>query len=446
MVVLRFAMENLRKKPKDSYFFAFTMFAASTIITLFFSIINNPNYGNSQTSFSNYADLAQAFDGGVGDGLFSMMLCFLMIFVCILVVFFANKFFLLSKLSDIGVMSISGCNIIKISWFMIFQNLVVSLIAVPIGSFVGFAAHPLINYLIYQQMAMEAPLFSFNLSAIGYCLFTFGMICFWLILTNIGFVYRLQSITSMFKARKSMNPIGKQKNAFLKAVFVGIYFFTLYFLLGLDGKLVNFIFMIYVGMAVYLGAANVFRYVFPDIITYIKDHSAYTHKHLKIALANLRYSIINGNLLVTIILLSISVLFFYLCKFRHDPVTFMVVFIAYIVNMFLICICLGYKLSADALAKRSVFRNLMSIGYLKSDIKQIIHYEVGGFFALILIICLPLLSVIAWIFVGHEITLMFMLFMLCIFTIMIILTALMMNLIYARLIIGDDLTNLIREE
>lgn len=446
MVVLRFAVENLRRKPKDSYFFAFTMFAASAIITLFFTIINNPMYGNSEALFSHYGDLSQAFDGGVGTGLFSMMLCFLMIFICILAVFFSNKFFLLSKLSDIGVMTISGCNIIKISQFLVLQNLIVVGMAVPIGAVAGFFAHPIINYVIYHQMGIHASLFTLNLSSIGYCLFTFVMICFFLVLTNVGFVYRMDSITTMFKSRRSMNPIGKQKNDFVKYTYLGIYLFSLYFIATLDGRFVNFIFMLYVGLAVYFGAANVFRYVFPEVVTYVKEKRYYTHKHKKIACGNLRYSIINGNLLVTIILLSISVLFFYLCKFRHDPATFMVVFIAYIVIMVLICICLGYKLSADALAKRTVFRNLMSIGYLESDIRKIIRFEVGGFFALILLISLPLLSAIASVFVGKEITFAFMIAMLLIFVVMIVFTGICIYHIYGHLILKDDLSNLTREE
>lgn len=46
MELLRFSYTNLRRKPADAFFFAFSMFSASLVITMFFAIIANPYYGS----------------------------------------------------------------------------------------------------------------------------------------------------------------------------------------------------------------------------------------------------------------------------------------------------------------------------------------------------------------------------------------------------------------
>ena len=124
MELLRFSYTNLRRKPADAFFFAFSMFSASLVITMFFAIIANPYYGseslrNASAMSQDGMSLVASFDGGIGSGIFTMMLSLFMIFICILTVFFSNKFFLMSKTHDIGVMMISGSSIIRIAKFLI---------------------------------------------------------------------------------------------------------------------------------------------------------------------------------------------------------------------------------------------------------------------------------------------------------------------------------------
>ncbi len=447
MELVRFAYDNLRRKPKNAYFFAFSIIAASAVITLFFSILGNPYYGtSSMTNMANTIAFAQ-FDGGIGNGIFTMILSLLMIFICVITVFFSNKFFLMSKVEDIGVMMISGCNVIRLSIFLIVQNFIILCVAAPIGALIGFACHPIINYLIYQSMGISAPIFAFSTDAMIYCLITLFMVGFWLIIVDSGFIYRMDSLDTLLKSKKSMDPIGKPKNMYFKLFYLFIYAYILYFLCSLDFSKINFIFMVYVSVAIVLGPANIFRYIFPDAIKWLKDKFHYSDPCRVISAGNLRYSIINSNLLVTIILVDVSILFFYLCKFRNDDATFMVVLVSYVVSLLLICICIGYKLSSDALNKKRIFQNMMSIGYLKSDIKRIIHQEISGFFFLIIFICIPLLLVISTMYTMiHVISLNFMISMLLLFIAMISVSGIIMYKVYCYLIFKEALTKPITYE
>lgn len=440
MEIVRFAYDNLKRNPKNAYFFAFSIIVASAVITLFFSILGNPYYGvSSMSDYVTYAIGSADFDGGIGNGIFAMILSLMMISICVITVFFSNKFFLMSKVEDISVMMISGCNVMRLGYFLIVQNFIVLLISAPIGALIGFGFHPLINYLIYKEMAISASLFAFSMDAMVYCVTTLFMVGFWLILVDAGFVYRMD-LNTLLKARKSMNPIGKPKSIYFKLFYVIVYVYILYFLCTLDFTHVNFFFMIYVSVGIAVGPANIFKYIYPEAVTWVKNKLFPTDHHRVISTGNLRYSIITSGMLVTIILIDVSILFFYLCKFRHDAATFMVVLLSYIVSLVLICVCIGYKLSSDALNKKLIFHNMISIGYLKSDIKTIILQEMAGFFFLIIITCLPLLFIISLMFVLIEtITPLFMIGMLFIFMAMISFAGVVMYRIYVNLIFKEAL-------
>lgn len=440
MELVRFAYDNLVRKPKNAYFFAFSIIAAAAIITLFFSILGNPYFGTESMDNMVDAVMFADFDGGIGNGIFTMILSLLMIFICIMTVFFSNKFFLMSKMDDIAVMMISGCNIPRLAKFLIVQNFIVVLIATPIGALIGFALHPIINTVIYHEMGIHAPVFLFSMTSLIYCLVTLGIVAIWLIIVDAGFVYRMDSLNTLLHTKQSMNPLGKQQNGLLKAVYVALFIMMLYYLSTLNVTYINAIFMTYIGIFIVLGPARVYRYVFPDIIHLLQENFFFSDKCRVISSANLCYSIINGNLLVTITLLSVSILFFYLCRFRDDAATFMVVFLTYIISLILICVCMCYKLSSDAIQKKRIFWNMMAIGYLKQDIRRIIFQEVSGFFFLLILICFPLLITILLMYLNaHVINVMFMVIMLMIFLIMILVAGLLMYRIYCNLIFKEAL-------
>ena len=191
MELLRFSYTNLRRKPADAFFFAFSMFSASLVITMFFAIIANPYYGSeslrdASAMSQDGMSLVASFDGGIGSGIFTMMLSLFMIFICILTVFFSNKFFLMSKTHDIGVMMISGSSIIRIAKFLIVQNFMIMGIAAPLGALAGCCVFPLVNHVIYLSMNIQAPVFTFSSAALGYCIATLVIVSVWLVIVDAG--------------------------------------------------------------------------------------------------------------------------------------------------------------------------------------------------------------------------------------------------------------------
>lgn len=444
--MINFSLQNLRRNPKDTLFFAFSIFITAAIITIFFCIINNPYYGKTEQliptgmseplSFDpgNFA-LVNAFDEGIGNGIFTIMLSVLIIAICIMTIFFSHNFYLSSKTKDIGVMLMGGCSVAKLLKFLIVQNFTVILISSPTGALLGMLISPLLNMMIYAQMGIFVSPFLLEWSSAGYALFTMLMISVWLVILDYGFIIRSASLNELLKERSKMK--GRRTKSVLHNVcYSVIYIGSVMFIVSFPVEDVSMVFMIYVGIFIYFGAVNVFRYVIPAILMYIQKKLCLANKHALLSLANIQYSVANSSQLVTLVLLSTSILFYYLCKFQDDMATWLVVMFTYLVILVLIITCIIYKMANDALTKEPMYDRMRYIGYLRSDLRMVITQEVFGFYVLVFMVALPPLLAILYIYVeAGVITTLFLIQMLGIFFIALCIGAMIMNVIYQRLVI-----------
>lgn len=449
-----FSLQNLRRNPKDTGFFAFSVFITAAIITIFFCIINNPYFGKSEGLLipagsmdpmsydpGNLA-LVQAFDQGIGSGIFTIMLSVLIIAICIMTIFFSHNFYLSSKTKDISIMLMSGCSIAKLLKFLIVQNFIVILFISPIGVLCGMLVTPLLNILIYSAMEIDVTPWILPWNSAGYALFTMLMISVWLVILDYGFIVRSASLNDLLKERSKMK--GRKVKSLVKQLtYSGIYLCSIGFILLYPVEDVSMLFMVYVGGFIYFGAVNVFRYVIPEIVAYIQRRYCFSHKHFLLSFANIQYSVANSSQLVTLVLLTTSILFYYLCKFQNDMATWLVVMFTYIVILVLVITCIIYKLANDALTKEPIYERMLCIGYLRKDLKKVITQEVFGFYALVFLVALPPLLAILYVYLDADIiALNFLIELLGIFFIALLLGALIMNGIYQKLILS---VNTVRE-
>lgn len=447
--MIAFSLQNLRRNPKDTGFFAFSIFITSAIITIFYCIINNPYFGKTGLQIptgsmdpmsydpGNLA-LVAAFDQGIGSGIFTIMLSVLIIAICIMTIFFSHNFYLASKTKDIGIMLIGGCSSAKLLHFLIVQNFIVILIASPIGILAGMAAAPILNRMIYAQMQIDVSPLILPWSSAGYAFFTMLMISVWLVILDYGFVIRSASLNDLLKERSKMKG-RRMKSLLTRLTYSIIYIGSIGFILYYPVEDVNMIFMIYVGAFIYFGAVNVFRYGIPEIMSYLQRKFFFANKHYLLSMANIQYSVANSSQLVTLVLLSTSILFYYLCKFQYDMATWLVVMFTYIVMLVLVITCIIYKLSNDALTKQPIYQRMLCIGYLKKDLKSVIKQEVYGFYLLIFLVAIPPLAAILFIYFAADlITLSFFFQMIMLFFGSLMIGAILMNAIYQKLILHAE--------
>lgn len=449
-----FSMQNLRRNPKDTAFFAFSILMTSAIIAIFFCIINNPYYGDSGAAIpSGYENadniintyqmsqdaLINAFDRGIGSGIFTVMLSVLIIAICIMTIFFSHNFYLITKAKDLGILLMSGCSSAKLVKFLVVQNFVVILCISPIGILLGLCCSPLLNALIYARMGISAPIFVLPWTSFAYAWMSMVLVSVWLVILDFGFVVRCDSLDSLLKQRTQMKG-RKSKGVFLQLVYLLVYLSSILFILSYPVEYVTMIYMIYVGVFVYFGAVNVFRYVLPNVLAWLQKHLFFDDPHRLLSLANIQYSVANSSQLVTLVLLSTSILFYYLCKFQQEPATWMIVMFTYVVIMVLVITCIIYKLASDAFSKEKIYARMCCIGYLKKDIKKVIRQEVFGFyFAIFFVAFFPLLAIL-WTYVhAHQASIAFLCTLLGIFFLFLFAGACIMNVLYQKLILHETL-------
>lgn len=434
-----FALDNLKKKPKDAAFFAFSIMMTTAMIMVFFCILNNPYFGTSSmhslAQAGEFWDILTELDQGIGSGIFAVLLAVLMIAICIMTIFFSNNFYLLSKVKDIGIMMISGCTIPRITKFLIVQNFAVVLISAPIGGVLGYLCSPLVNMLIYAQMGLDVSPWIPIWGALSATLATLALVCVWLVIVDAGFVYRFDNIETLLKARTQMKARNRKSKAKMM-VYLIVYAGALYFTIAFPVDQVNIVMMYYIGAFIYFGAVNVFRYVLPEVGAWIQRRFFSNHPLRLISLGNLQYSLASATQLVTIILLALSILLYYLCRFYNDPATFMVVMLTYVVVLILDIICIVYKMAVDAISKEAIFAKMMCIGYLRDDIKNIIHQEINGFYLLIVLVALPQMCLILTMYVAAKIIpISFMMMILALFLFALWIGSLITKRIYEEIIL-----------
>lgn len=447
--MLRFSYQNLRRNPSDTLFFAGAIWITSAIVTIFFCIIKNPYYVDSTyrmpggfpgiTYYNPSNDgLLQAFDMGIGNGIFTIMLSILMIAICIMSIFYSHTYYLTAKSKDIGIMLLSGCTVKKLIDFLIVQNILIVMVVTPMGIPIGLLVTPFLNKMIYAQMAIDASTFVLTLEMVGYPLIIMSLVSIWLVILDYGFVIRSASLLELMKEQKAMKG-RKHKPMLLRCLYVAVYLTSIGFILYYPIEHVNMIFMGYLATFIYIGAVNVFRYVLPELLAYIQRTYFYAHKHLLLSLANLQYSLANSSQLITMILLSTSILYYYLCRFLEDKATWLVILFTYIVVLLLIITCIAYKLCNDVNAKQPIYQRMLCVGFLKRDIQQVILQEVFGFYSMILLVALPPLLTILYIYkIADVISIGFLLALLGSFILALAFGGWMMYHLYQKWILHGD--------
>lgn len=458
MEMIRFSLWNLWKKPKDAAFFAFAVVATAAVITVFFSIINDPYYGQSLQDkelitgvtempiiaddgsiigvYAQQASMFDAFEKGIGSGVFTILLSLIIIGICIIVIFFANKFFLLSKSKDAGIMMVCGNTTARISKFFIVQNFAIILLFAPIGAVSGLLFTPLMNHIIYTAMNVDASIFTFTLYSAYESFITLCVVGLWLVIVDAGFVYRFYSLVDLLKADKRIKATYKNRIIILPFAYIAAYItgLCLFYTFPLDN--VVFMFMFYVGFFIYFGYMNIFRFVLPAILGWLRKRLYASSSYLGIAIGNLQYSIKGASHLAMVILLSTSILLYYLGKLFENEGTRATIMIAYYASLLLICFCFLYKIMVDSVSKEAIYLNMHRIGYLKPDVRKVIRFEVFWFYLFFVILSIPQFLAIGFAYIeGGYFSLSTLIEFVSIFVIALVVTGVLSYLTYLNIIL-----------
>lgn len=380
MGTFKFSMRMLVKDYKKSLFYGITLIFAVAVCFVFFNIINNPDL----------ADQAIAKSGGTWNDVqmpFSSVLSFLIICFCCFMIFFANNFFLSRKTTELAIMAMSGSGYINSTMYVLYQTFTLLILATPLGILIGRFVVPFSNAYMYQMLGVskdpsiipsEAYLYSFILVAI-----VLSMIC----VLTAGFLHK-NDIQTLLSQENEMKVKRNTKKS-VSLAFFGIYIFGIVMMFMNPHEPTAYIAPTLVGLS---GAVGVIRYVLPDVVRNLKRGIFLTKRYVLISISNLNYSIQRSLLLFSLMTVAVTGMLAILASNIHSPREFTTGVIGYVVVIVLLVVSIIYKLSMEAMTRKTLFLNLWKIGYTKKELNKIIRQEVISYYFVLILI--PLVYIV----------------------------------------------------
>ncbi len=416
-MIYKEAIRSLKDDFSRSLFYWLTFVITSMFIFLFFNLSYNEMIGF--TFIDNKNDLM------------SYITIFVVI-ICLIVIFFANDFFVKKKAKHLAVQLVCGATYFQLVQFLLFQTFLLLILAIPTGIILALSLLPLLSTFMsfYLDTSINITLQSGAIMSTTIILF---MVIVWCTLLNLGYTYR-NSIVYLLNDDKV-----KHDTVSLPALYN----------IHISEKIVIFLgFVFYFGGAIYLvydidsvifsailGAFGFYLCLNHIIIPYLNKctHETRTNHPLElIYLGNIRndMTIFKKNIVLLIVsdILFVSLM----VQGKNNALEIIMAVLSFIVINILLSLSIMFKFSTEVSSRKKAFASLERIGYMKDAQKKIIYNEVMGFYGfLILSTTIYLLAIFMSLIIHHILSSTFCLILYIFYIIPVILCAIT-NIIYYK--------------
>lgn len=363
----------------------------------------------------------------------------LVIAICMVVIYFANHFYVKKKSKEIAVRLVCGATYLQIVTYLLIQTGLLFLLAIPFGIILALLCFPILNQGLY--ILTQVPhILTLRSDAIMSTIVILTVEIFWCTLLNLGYAYRSSIKTLMTDDKVVLNlsfvPISfhfKISKNFKKwfSLLLFVVPIILFYFIGENSA--NMLFLAILGIfGLYLGIGC---FVIPLLNELINDK--YTDHHIRVVyLGFLRNDIsimkMNVVLLITCAILLISI--FISCL--DNPLEMMLTVISFVVINILLSLSVMFKFSTEIVDRQKVFDSLERIGYMKDDQMRIIRCEVIGLYAFIALTSLfYIVNIFIVLMIYHQLNGYFMIGMVISFLIPLVICAMINMIYYKRLIL-----------
>lgn len=378
-MIVREALRSLKNSFSKAVFYWLTFVLTSMFIFLFFNISMGDTVGVHWINNDN--------------GTATTVTVFV-ITVCMIILFFANDFYVRNKSKDLAVRLVCGATYMQLASYLLIQTILILLASIPLGIVLALIMIPVMNNVI--TLILNEP---FVIAIHGNAVFVTSLILvavvFWTTYLNLAFAYR-NSAGSMLNARRMTNPLSgvvfyknKKKQTlglWKKAFWVALFVLPLIF------------FFIAENLTIVLAAMGMFgltmmirNVLIPGITEYISEKKAdepdavaslgFIRTDLVIMKNNLVLLIVSAILLISIVMTP-----------DLSPAEVMLSLLSYVVMNILLSLALMFKYSTELSERKGYFLTLGQIGYTEEQQSKIIFHEVTGFYGFVLFTALAYLE------------------------------------------------------
>lgn len=378
MGIFKFACKMLKREKKNAISYGITVLFTIIVSFVFFNIINN-NALMDQTIAESGGSFSQV------SVPLSSIIAFVVILFCGLMMVYANSFFCTHKTKEFAILAMSGSNFFDSTLYLFYQEIIISLIALPIGYLLGMACSIGVNFVMYHAMQIHKSIFMIPMRAYTDTLMTIGILFFVTILGDSGFVYRHDIQTLLHESHEKV--VDKKLPSFLPPF---IYIIAIILLVTTPYSPTGFVFPCAVGG---VGAAYVLSQTIPELLKKIKSKRL-GHTLDLVSLSHLSTSLTNSGALILIYVVTNVCMSAMIIAQKNAPREYMTAIIAYIVMTILLSITIMYKYAAETMKRVKSFSNLYKIGSTKKKITSYIKKEVILFYTLLVLIPIVYLVIV----------------------------------------------------
>ena len=371
MGTMKFALRMLKADFQKNLFYGGSLVFSTAVVFVFFNMTANPNY-------SGMTDMSRTS--------FSMVLALVVVVIAMVLAFFANSYYLNSKTKELAIETISGGSVLTLANFLLTQNMVIMLFAIPFGLGLGYLVIPLINMILYPQMGVTAPVWQVYGSGLGYTIVSLVTEMVWLVVIDTGCAYRTE-VKDLLEAEHTLQNKEKAAIRIPSVVFLAIYLLPVVLFLVLEVNSDLYLASAFIGL---FGISGMLKKVLPGLIMRLEKRYL-NHKHRLPALGNLHHLIKQLTILMMTIIFAVTLLVCFMSSYINDFRQLVIIVMSYVVLTILIAVSIVYKVLIEAAKRKKSFLHMKMLGYVTADLKKIIAEELIGLFSIIII--LPMIYV-----------------------------------------------------
>lgn len=444
MGLIKLSLISLKKDLSKSIFYFLTFLLTTIFIFTFFNLAYNPQAN---------------IHLGKDDQTFVTPIAVFVVIIAMVCVFLANNFYVSHKGKEISIILMSGASVFQLGVYLFFQVLIIMVLAIPLGLFLGYLLIPVVHSIFARSFLYQGSLFYLSDETFVATAVILVFEVFWCSLLNLGYCVRSTIVSIMnednkvklsslkmkntwdylernefldlMKDEKESHAEPVKKSHFSNQVFLILYIIPIIIFVFLKDSM-SFLLFSLIGIA---GVFGIIKKVLPDLITDQQRQTFLENPVQFIGAGFFRSDIQKVFGLMLVMLLSSILLMCVTVYTLHQPLVSMVALMSYVSVMILMSLTIVFKIGMELNKRQKSFQNLCYLGYSIKQLKKIIRIEMRLFYGVILM--MPLLYqivILINLLIRGQITIYLLVMMLMIQIIPVIISYIITVRLYLRIV------------
>ena len=319
------------------------------------------------------------------SGSFATTLTVFVIAVCMVIIFFANDFFVKNKARDLAVRLICGAKYMQLAGYLLVQTFILLLIAIPAGIFLALFLIPVLNGLI-ALLSSEAFHIAIRFRAVVMTAIILVSVVFWTTYLNLAFAYR-NSASSLLNERKVKIKFEfaalenmKISGRILQIVSAFLFLFPLVLFITAPQNSIGWTVM---GMVGFLGCM---KHILGPWLNKLLKHDLTDRPQMLAVLGFFRTDIQILRSSIILFIVTSTLLASVLVSRQMEPMEVLLTLLSYAVMSILLSLAIMFRYSTELSQRGRYFKSLSHLGYTGGDIRKIKRQEVTLFYIYVFVI------------------------------------------------------------